>query len=108
MVILNANAFTLPRVEKSQFISLLRLGLEYDRKNGTYRIKNYNNIKKVIDSLSNILGDENISFLQKCYICKKDFSCSTCNYENACTTKNLPFDCVCSKCLKKDNTNIQG
>lgn len=105
MVILNANAFTLPRVDKSQFINLLRLGLEYDRKNGTYRIKNYNNIQKLVDSLSKILCDENISFLQKCSICKKDFSCSTCKYGNICTTKNLPFDCVCSTCLGKDNIN---
>lgn len=108
MVILNANSFTLPRVEKSQFITLLRLGLEYNRRNGTYRIKNYNNIKKLADILSKILGDENISFLQKCSICKKDFSCSNCNYGNICTTKNLPFDCICSTCLRKDITNTLG
>lgn len=102
MVILNTNAFTLPRVDKSQFINLLRLGLEYDRKNGTYRIKNYNNIKKLIDTLSIILKDNNIFFLQSCFICKKDFSCSSCTYQNICTTKNLPFECVCSSCLRKD------
>lgn len=102
MVILNQNSFVLPLVEKSQFINLLRLGLEFDRTQRTYKIKNYNNIKKLIDTLSIILNDSDIFFLQTCLICKNDFSCSNCNYLNNCTTKNLPFECVCSSCLRKE------
>jgi hypothetical protein len=105
MVVFNQNSFVLPRVEKSQFINLLRLGLEFDRVQRTYKIKNYNNIKKLIDTLSIILNDSNIFFLQTCFICKKDFSCSNCSYQNICTTKNLPFECVCSSCLKKEKNS---
>ncbi|MBY9013157.1 MAG: hypothetical protein KGD70_12350 [Candidatus Lokiarchaeota archaeon] len=101
MLTLNKNSFTLPRVEKSQFINLLRLGLEYDRTQGTYRISNYNNTKKLIDALSSILNEEKICFLQKCNICNKYFPCSSCKYAESCTTKDLPFECVCQNCLKK-------
>jgi len=106
MTTLNQNSFTLPRVEKNKFINLLRLGLEYDRINGTYKISNYNNIKKLIDTLSSILNDKKILFLQFCIACKKNFSCSLCNYNKNCTTKNLPFECVCPTCLRKEKTAI--
>ena len=104
MIVLNQNSFTLPRVEKSQFVSLLRLGLEYDRITGTYKINNYNNVKKLIDNLSSILNEKEILFLQSCIVCKKNFSCSFCNYNKTCTTKNLPFECVCPSCLRKEKT----
>ena len=104
MLVLNQTSFTLPRVEKSQFINLLRLGLEYDRMQGTYRISNYNNIRKLIDTLSSILNEKDILFLQTCLVCNKNFSCSICNYIKLCTTKDLPFECVCPSCLKKEKT----
>jgi hypothetical protein len=104
MLVINKNCFKLPRVEKSQFISLLRLGLNYDRVQGTYSIKNYNNIKKLIDTLSSILKEENIFFLQNCVVCKKNFPCSSCKYAQSCKTKDLPFECVCHTCLKKGKT----
>ena len=107
MLILNKNSFTLPRIEKSQFINLLRLGLEYDRTQGTYRISNYNNTKKLIDALSSILNEEKICFFQKCIICNKNFPCSSCKYIESCTTKDLPFECVCQNCLKKE-TNCKN
>jgi hypothetical protein len=104
MLVLNQKSFTLPRVEKSQFINLLRLGLEYDRMQGTYRINNYNNIRKLIDTLSQILNEKNILFLQTCLVCNKNFPCSICNYIKSCTTKDLPFECVCHSCLEKGKT----
>ena len=104
MLVLNKNSFTLPRVEKNQFIELLRLGLEYDRNQGIYRISNYNNIKKLIDALSIVLNDEKICFLQKCIMCNKNFPCSSCKYNESCTTKDLPFECVCYSCLKKEKS----
>jgi hypothetical protein len=104
MLVLNKDCFKLPRVEKNQFISLLRLGLNYDRAKGTYNIKNYNNIRKLIDTLSSILNEENILFLQNCIVCNNNFPCSSCNYTQSCTTKDLPFECVCHSCLKKGKT----
>lgn len=107
MVILNQNSFKLPRVEKRQFISLLRLGLEYDQTKKTYRISNYNNIGKLVDTLSYILNENEISFLQTCLVCNINFPCSECNYTKICTTKDLPFECICPACLKKEkNYNL--
>ena len=101
MVALNKKAFKLPRVEKEKFILLLRLGLEYNREQGTFCVSSYNNIEKLIDALSSILNDEKVMFLQSCIICGKDFSCQDCKYVDLCATKYLPFHCVCSQCLRE-------
>ena len=104
MVVLNKKAFRLPRVDKEKFVLLMRLGLEYDRVNGTYSINNYNNIEKLTDTLSEILKENNVCFTQSCLICGKDFPCPECKYIEMCTSKNLPFHCVCSNCLKEGKT----
>jgi hypothetical protein len=101
MVVLNKDAFRLPRVEKEKFVLLIRLGLNYDRIQGTFSISNCNNIEKLIDTLSEILQDNNISFTQTCVVCEKAFACEGCKYIEMCTTKNLPFHCVCPACLKE-------
>ena len=96
---LNKKAFKLPRLEKDKFILLLRLGLEYNRETGFYRIRDCNSIEKLVDTLSGILSGEKVTFLQSCIICGKDFPCQECKYYEHCTTKNLPFHCVCPQCL---------
>lgn len=103
MVVLNKTCFKLPRVEKEKFILLLRLGLDYNRNNGCYSIKNYNNIDKLCDTLSDVLKSE-ITFMQNCTVCGKSFSCHECKYVELCKTKNLPFSCVCGPCLKDEKT----
>lgn len=99
MVVLNKKSFKLPRVGKEKFVLLLRLGLDYNQ--GSFCIKNYNNIEKLVDSISSILNAEKITFLQSCNICGKDFPCSDCKYYELCATKDLPFHCVCPQCLKE-------
>lgn len=98
-IVLNGKGFKLPRLEKEKFVSLIRLGLEYDRNVGLFSIKSYNNIEKIIDAASDILGDE-VVFLQNCIRCGKAFPCKGCKYIESCTTKNLPFSCVCPQCLR--------
>ena len=100
MVVLNKKAFKLPRVEKSTFILLLRLGLEYNRERGEYSIGNFNNIEKLVDVISSILNVERVTFLQSCIVCGGDFPCQNCKYNDLCTTRDLPFHCVCPRCLK--------
>jgi hypothetical protein len=77
MVVLNKKAFRLPRVEKEKFILLLRLGLEYNREQGTFCVSSYNNVERLMDALASILNDEKVMFLQSCIICGKDFSVVT-------------------------------
>lgn len=101
MTVLNKKGFKLPRVEKEKFILLLRLGLEYNREQGVFCVSNYNNIEKLRDTIANILNVDEARFAQSCIICGKDFPCSDCKYYEQCTTKNLPFECVCSNCLRE-------
>jgi hypothetical protein len=102
VIALNPKGFKLPRVEKEKFVLLIRLGLEYNRELGLFSIKNYNNIEKLIDTISGILGTEAV-FSQTCSRCGKDFPCSECKYNELCTTKDLPFTCVCPQCLREKN-----
>lgn len=99
MTVLNKKAFKLPRVEKDKFILLMHLGCEYNREQGVFSIKSYNNIEKLIETISGILDNEAI-FLQNCTRCGKDFACVDCKYNELCATKNLPFGCVCPQCLR--------
>jgi hypothetical protein len=104
MVVLNKKAFRLPRVEKEKFILLLRLGLEYDRAQGTFCVRSYNNIEKLTDTIANILNVYEVTFAQTCVLCGRDFPCSDCKYIGLCATKNLPFQCVCPQCLREERT----
>ena len=99
VAVLSKKAFKLPRVEKEKFILLIRLGLDYNREQGVFSIKSYNNIEKLTDTIASILNSE-IVFLQSCTRCGKDFPCSDCKYNELCTTKDLPFSCVCPQCLR--------
>ena len=104
MITLNKKAFRLPRVEREKFSLLLRLGLDYDPIHGTFSVANCNNIEKLIDTLSEVLKDNNVRFTQGCLICGRDFPCQECRYYELCDTKNMPFSCVCGKCLEEGKT----
>ena len=106
VTVLNKKAFELPRVEKEKFVLLLHLGCEYNREQGVFSIKSYNNIEKLMDTIGGIL-DAEVVFLQSCIRCGKDFACGDCKYDELCTTKNLPFGCVCPQCLT-DRKHFEG
>jgi hypothetical protein len=104
MTVLNKKAFRLPRLEKEKFVLLMRLGLNYDRASGTFSVVNCNSIEKLVDALSEILGDHDLSFTQTCLSCGRDFPCNECRYYELCETRNLPFSCVCGRCLEEGKT----
>jgi len=106
VVALNPKGFKLPRLEKEKFIQLIRLGLDYSRETGLFSIKNYNNIEKLVNAISGILGAE-VVFSQTCSRCGRNFPCSECKYGGLCTTKDLPFTCVCPECLR-DRKKFEG
>lgn len=99
-IVLNSKGFKLPRLEREKFVNLMHLGLDYDRNTMLFSIKSYDNIEKVIDEISGILKDE-VIFMQHCIRCGKSFVCKGCSYIDVCTTKNLPFTCVCPQCLRE-------
>ncbi len=104
MVVLNKKAFKLPFMDREKFLLLMRLGLNYDKASGTFCLKNFNNIEKLADTLAEILKVEEVTFTQTCAVCGKDFGCSSCKYLELCSTKNMPFQCVCAVCLREGNT----
>ncbi len=104
-IVLNGKGFKLPRLEKEKFVNLMHMGLEYDRNSGLFSIESYDNIEQVIDTVSDILGD-GVVFQQFCIRCGRSFGCKECNYIDLCTTKNLPFSCVCPQCLR-DRKNFE-
>ncbi len=105
MVVLNKKAFKLPFMDREKFLLLMRLGLNYDRTTGTFRVANYNNLAKLSDTLAEILGADEITFTQTCCMCGKDYSCNECKYLELCDTKNLPFQCICAQCLREGETS---
>ena len=98
-MVLNKKAFKLPRVEKEKFMLLIKAGLSYNREQCLYSIKSYNDIENLTEIIKGVLNTE-VIFLQSCTRCGKDFACGDCKYDELCTTKNLPFDCVCPQCLR--------
>ena len=101
MKCLNKKSFELPFMGKDKFVRLTRIGLGYTGR--SFYIKNYNNVEKIVDTLSDIL-DEKISFLQSCLLCEKEFLCSDCKNYNLCTTKDLPLQCICRDCIQSENS----
>jgi hypothetical protein len=99
VLVLNPKGFKLPRVEKEKFVILIRLGLDYNRELALFSIKNFNNIEKLIETISAMLNTE-VIFSQSCTRCGKDFPCSECKYNELCTTRDMPFSCVCPHCLR--------
>lgn len=104
-IVLNSKGFKLPRLDREKFVNLMHLGLDYNRDTMLFSIKSYNNIEQIIDEVSGILKDE-VVFLQSCIRCGKAFPCKGCSYIEMCTTKNLPFSCVCPQCLR-DRKNFE-
>jgi hypothetical protein len=95
-------AFQLPYVGNEIFRRLLRLGLSYNRSTRTYSVEKYNNVEKIMDAISDILKT-NVSFLQICVLCTKNFPCTTCKYVKICPTRDFPLSCICPECLNKNN-----
>ncbi len=104
MVVLNKKAFKLPFMDREKFLLLMRLGLNYDKATGTFRVANQNNIEKLAVTLAQILGVDEVTFTQTCCLCGTDFPCNECKYLELCNTKNLPFTCVCVQCLRGGKT----
>jgi len=98
MKVLNKKSFKLPFVERGIFGKLMRLGLDFDKRQGAYYVENYNEVEKIIDIISDVLGGEKISFLQTCLLCGRDFPCSDFKYSNLRETKDLPLQCICENC----------
>jgi hypothetical protein len=80
------------------------MGLGYDE--GSFYVKDYNNVEKILDFLSGVLGEE-VAFLQTCMLCETEFQCRECKHNHVCPTKDLPLHCICEDCANKANSYDQ-
>jgi hypothetical protein len=107
MTVLNKKGFKLPRLEREKFVQLMRIGLEYDKDAGIFRVGNCNDIERLLVTLTELLH-EPVGFTQSCTSCGKEFPCIECRYYELCETKNMPFSCVCGKCLEEGKPSISS
>ena len=49
MKVLNKKSSKLPFVERDIFGKLMRLGLDFDKRQGAYYVEDYNEVEKIID-----------------------------------------------------------
>jgi len=87
----------LPYMGKEKFIELMRAGMGYDRKTGTFFIEDLGRIDQIKAAISSILKDE-ITLAQTCFICESTFPCSECEYSGICKSRDIPTYCICKTC----------
>ncbi len=102
MRILNKDGFKLPYLGRNKFIELMKTGLEFERGRNIFYIKDLNRAEEIKDALSEILNQK-IAFPQTCLICGKEYLCLECKYYETCSSRDLPFHCVCKNCSIKSN-----
>ena len=102
MKIIAGGRFKLPFVGKETYIELMRTGLGYNRKDGTFFLKETENADAAKALLQRILKEE-VVFAQRCFICESSFTCSICAYKEKCRTSGLPLYCICYQCRTKTN-----
>ena len=93
--------FTLPRVEHDVFIRLTKQAqLGYSRNKGLFRITSLTEMNVLSSILKNVINEE-VIFTIKCYICKNNAGCATCEYESQCDRKIMSNFCLCVECESK-------
>jgi len=100
MKIITGEGFKLPFVGKETFLDLMKTGIGYDKEDRTFYLKNVENIREVKEVLRNILRDD-VTFAQRCFICKVPFPCTSCSHEKTCSTSDIPLYCICNSCRKR-------
>lgn len=99
MRVLNKDKIKLPYLKRYKFRELMNMGLGYER--GIFYIRDLNRAEEIKDALSEILNEE-IVFSQTCLICGKEFLCTECKYYDSCSSRDLPFHCICKNCSQKN------
>jgi hypothetical protein len=100
MKTITGEGFKLPFVGKDTFLDLMKTGIGYNKENQTFFLKNVENIGEVRELLRGILR-EDVTFAQRCFICKVSFPCTSCSHEMSCSTSDIPLYCICNSCRKR-------
>ncbi len=91
--------FNLPKLERNDFVELMRSGVDY--KNGSgFMVRENANIIDAKRILEKVLAKKvYIGF--NCAICNKETDCSTCEYKYYCPVETTGGACICSDCIQE-------
>ncbi|MEM3556849.1 MAG: hypothetical protein QW839_02990 [Conexivisphaerales archaeon] len=90
--------FNLSKLERSDFMELMRSGIDYKSGSG-FMIKENANIVEAKRALEKVLAKEvYISF--NCAICNRETDCSSCEYKYYCPVETTGGKCICNYCIQ--------
>ncbi len=89
---------------RDRFISLMKAGLIYDRSKG-FKAEADSNLV-IITSILKTALDEDFEFVPKCFVCNSSVECYLCAYCHICDVKSSTPDCLCNKCMDREDTFI--
>jgi len=89
--------FSLPRLGRDKFISLMKAGLIYDRSKG-FKAEAEADLITIKSILKTALA-ENFEFVPKCFVCNSSVDCYLCAYYHICNENNVKPNCLCNKCV---------
>ena len=96
--------FALPRVEHGIFVKLTKQAkLGYSQDKGLFRVTSSTEMNVLSTVLKNVINEE-IIFTIKCYVCKNNAGCASCEYEAQCDRKITSNFCLCLECESKQET----
>jgi len=94
--------FRLPHLGTDNFKTLMSLGLKYDKAKGML-IDSETNKNLLITFLTQVLKDD-VQIYKKCAICEARIDCRTCEYSSDCDFLKASENCLCSKCLEREES----
>ena len=93
MRILVGGWFTLPRLEREDFLLLMRQGVAYDRAMG-FKLEAGTDLAAAARAIRAAVGEE-VELTLRCFVCGKE-ACGGCPYLEVCDRTKVSAMCLCS------------
>lgn len=91
--------FNLPKLERNDFMELMRSGIYYKSGSG-FMIRESANMTEAKRALEKVLAKE-VYITFNCAICNKEADCSTCEYKYYCPVETTGGTCICNDCIQE-------
>ncbi len=96
--------FTLPRLGRDSFARLMRNGVEYNKANGLFTIKDASRLESIVAIIKESTSDS-VSIELPCVICSNDAGCYECEFSSSCNRLQVACKCICKDCMAKGYDN---
>lgn len=96
--------FTLPRLGKDAFARLMRSGVEYNKANGLFTIKDASKLDSIVAIIKESTSVP-VSIELPCVICSNDAGCYECEFSSSCNRLEVACKCICKDCMAKGYDN---